>query len=160
VSSASQNFALSSCLKPSRYMRKAYQQHNIPPSFMKFVQRIHKLFLQGKGITKNVTLGCPYCLKQPSGLQQKTNNPKFYIRGTVHHNSTLKKSNDIQQYADIYLPLNYSTCFGRPSRPSSGVHKTVDAAFGTDHNNHNIRGSSSPDIMICNKSCNYSFMYS
>jgi len=39
----------------------------------------------------------------------------------------------MQQYADIYLPLNHSTCFGRPSRPSSGVHKTVVAAFGTDH---------------------------
>jgi len=30
----------------------------------------------------------------------------------------------MQQYADIYLLLNYCTCFGRPSRPSSGVHKT------------------------------------
>jgi len=39
----------------------------------------------------------------------------------------------MQQYADIYLLLNYSTCFGRPSHPSSGVHKTVVAASGTDH---------------------------
>jgi len=39
----------------------------------------------------------------------------------------------MQQYADIYLLPNYSTCFGRPSRPSSGVHKTVVAASGTDH---------------------------
>jgi len=39
----------------------------------------------------------------------------------------------MQQYADIYLLLNYSTCFGRPSRPSSGVLKTVVAASGTDH---------------------------
>ena len=39
----------------------------------------------------------------------------------------------MQQYADIYLLLNYSTCFGRPSRPSSGVHKTIVAASGTDH---------------------------
>jgi len=44
----------------------------------------------------------------------------------------LKKSNEIQLYADIYLLLNYSTCFWRPSRPSSGVHKTVVAASGTD----------------------------
>ena len=29
--------------------------------------------------------------------------------------------------------LNYSTCFGRPSYPSSGVHKTVVAASGADH---------------------------
>jgi len=33
----------------------------------------------------------------------------------------------------IYLLLNYYTCFGRPSRPSSGVQKTVVAAPGTDH---------------------------
>jgi len=36
-------------------------------------------------------------------------------------------------YSDIYLLLTYSTCFGRPSRPSSGVHTTVVAASGTDH---------------------------
>jgi len=57
----------------------------------------------------------------------------FYIRGSVHRNSRLKKSNEMQQYADIYLLLNYSTYFGRPLRPSSGVHKTVVAASGTVH---------------------------
>ena len=51
----------------------------------------------------------------------------------MHRNSGLKKSNEMQQYADIYLLLNYSTCFGRPSRPSSGVHKNVVVASGTDH---------------------------
>jgi len=50
----------------------------------------------------------------------------------MHRNSRLKKSKNVQQYADIYLLLNYSTCFGHPSRPSSGVHKTVVAACGTD----------------------------
>ena len=45
----------------------------------------------------------------------------------------LKKSNDMQQYADIYLLLNYCACFMCPSRPSSGVHKTVVAASGTVH---------------------------
>ena len=44
----------------------------------------------------------------------------------------LNKSNKLQQYADIYLLLNYSTCFGRPSSPSSGVHKTVIAVSGTE----------------------------
>ena len=39
----------------------------------------------------------------------------------------------MQQYADIYLLLNYSTCFGRPSRPSSEVYKTLVAASDTDH---------------------------
>jgi len=47
--------------------------------------------------------------------------------------SWLKKYEKKQQYADIYLLLNYSTCFGRPSFPSSGVHITVIAASGTDH---------------------------
>jgi len=37
----------------------------------------------------------------------------------------------MKQYADIYLLLNYSACFGRPSRPLSGVHKTVVAASDT-----------------------------
>jgi len=45
---------------------------------------------------------------------------------------TLKESNKMQQYADIYWLLHYSTCFGRPSRPS-WIHKTVVAASGTDH---------------------------
>jgi len=30
----------------------------------------------------------------------------FYIHGYVHRNSRLKKSNEMQQYADIYLLLN------------------------------------------------------
>jgi len=37
----------------------------------------------------------------------------------------------MQQYAGIYLLQNHSTFFGCPSHPSSGVHKTVTAAFGT-----------------------------
>ena len=45
----------------------------------------------------------------------------------------MKKSNEMQQYEDIYLLLNYSTYFGRPSHPSSEVHKTVVAASGKDH---------------------------
>jgi len=39
----------------------------------------------------------------------------------------------MQQYAGIYLLQNYSTDFGCPSHPSSGVHKTVTAASGTGH---------------------------
>jgi len=57
---------------------------------------------------------------------------KFYICCSAHRNSRLKKSNKMQQYADMYLLLNYSTCFGRPSLPSSRVHETVVAASGTD----------------------------
>ena len=39
----------------------------------------------------------------------------------------------MQQYAGIHLLQNYSTCFGCPSHPSSGVQKIVTAASGTDH---------------------------
>ena len=88
----------------------------------------------------------------------------------------LKKSNKTQQYSDIYLLLNYSACFGCPSRPSSGVHKTVVAACGTDYTiweasffkHGQIRSPylvtfkepCSPDRMICTRGCNYSFVYS
>jgi len=39
----------------------------------------------------------------------------------------------MQQYVDIYLLQNHSTCFGSPSHPLSGVYKTVTAASGTGH---------------------------
>jgi len=45
----------------------------------------------------------------------------------------LIRSNEMQQYAGVYLLQNYSTCFGRLSHPSSGVHQTVTAASGTGH---------------------------
>ena len=45
--------------------------------------------------------------------QRYINKYKFYVRGSVHRNFRLKKSNEMQQYADIYLLLSYSTCFGR-----------------------------------------------
>ena len=45
----------------------------------------------------------------------------------------LISSNEMQQYAGVYLLQNYSTCFGCLSHPSSGVHETVTAASGTSH---------------------------
>jgi len=39
----------------------------------------------------------------------------------------------MQQYAVVYLLQTYSTCFGCPSHPSSGVHKIVTAASGVGH---------------------------
>jgi len=70
----------------------------------------------------------------------------------------------MQQYADIYLLLNYSTCFGRPSRPSLGVHKTVVAASGEQASSNvspylvTFEEACSPDSMTCTRGCNYSFM--
>jgi len=57
----------------------------------------------------------------------------FYIHGSIYRNSILIRSNKMQQYAGIYLLQNHSTCFGHPSHPSSGVHKTVTAASGMGH---------------------------
>ena len=89
---------------------------------------------------------------------------EFYIRGSVHRNSKLMKSNKIQQHADIHLLQNHSTYFGWLPHPSSGVHKTVVAASGTDHT---IWGASffkrdqiSPYLVLRTRSCNYSFTYS
>ena len=96
---------------------------------------------------------------------------KFKRSITAKHSSfRLKKSNEMQQCADIYLLLNYATCFGRPSRPSSGVHKTAVVASGTYHNIWGVgffkrpylvtfEEACFPDSMICTRSCNYSFMY-
>jgi hypothetical protein len=58
-------------------------------------------------------------------------NLRFYIHGFVHRDSILIRSNEMQQYAGVYLLENYSTCFGCLSHPSSGVHQTVNAASGT-----------------------------
>jgi len=49
---------------------------------------------------------------------------------------TLSNINKIQQDATVCRYLftpDYSTCFGCPSHPSSGVHKTLTAASGTGH---------------------------
>ena len=46
----------------------------------------------------------------------------FYIHGSVHRDSILIRSNEMQQYAGVYLLQNYSTRFGCLSHPSSGVH--------------------------------------
>ena len=43
------------------------------------------------------------------------------------------KSNEMQQYAGVYLLQNYSTCFGCLSHPSSGVSQNVTADSGTGH---------------------------
>jgi len=59
---------------------------------------------------------------------------KFYIHGSVHRNSYINK---IQQDATVcrylFTAISLSTCFGCPSHPSSGEHKTVTAASGTGH---------------------------
>jgi len=57
----------------------------------------------------------------------------FYIHGSVHRNSILIRSNEMQQFAGVYLLQNYSTYFGCLSHLSSGVHKSVTAASGIGH---------------------------
>ena len=41
----------------------------------------------------------------------------------------------MQQYAGVYVLQIYSTYFGCPTHPSSGVNETVNAASGTGHSN-------------------------
>ena len=72
-------------------------------------------------------------LPQYLSTQKKNTVTQFYIHGFVHRDSILIRSNKMQQYAGIYLLQIYSTCFGCPSNPSSGVHETVIAASGTGH---------------------------
>ena len=89
-------------------------------------------------LPKSVTL-LPYTsnfCNCPQGMfrfQKRNRQCYFCIHGSVHRDSVLVRSNEIQQYAGIYLLQNYSTCFGRVSHPSSGVHQTVTAAYGTGH---------------------------
>ena len=55
------------------------------------------------------------------------------LQARINITYILIRSNKMQQYAGIYLLEDYSTCFGCPSLPSSGVHKNVTAASGTGH---------------------------
>ena len=57
----------------------------------------------------------------------------FYSHASVHRDSILIRSNEMQQYAGIYLLQNYCTCFGCLSHPSSEIHQIVTAASGTGH---------------------------
>ena len=57
----------------------------------------------------------------------------IYIHSSVHRDSILIRSKEMQQHADVYLLQNYTTCFGCLSHPSSGVHQTVTAASRTGH---------------------------
>jgi len=84
----------------------------------------------------------------------------FYIRDSVHRKSRLKKSNKMQQYVDIYLLLNYCTCFGRASRPSSGINKTAVAASGIEHTMWGANFFKRDQIRMCTRGCNYSLMHS
>jgi hypothetical protein len=61
----------------------------------------------------------------------RKNEVKISVVGTIV--KKLIRSNKMQQYAGIYLLQNHSICFGCPSHPSSGVHKTVTTASGTGH---------------------------
>ena len=57
----------------------------------------------------------------------------FYIHGSMHRDSLLLRSNEMQEYAGVYLLQHDSTCFECLSHPSSGEHQTVTAASGTGH---------------------------
>jgi len=60
----------------------------------------------------------------------------------------LMKSNKMQQYADIDLLQNHSTCIGCLPHPSSGVHKTVTAASGSSSFSSSSFSSSSSALQL------------
>jgi len=144
--------------------------------FYKYWSLVYICHLDG---TVHLYKHCPL-LRYPStvskGDASERNKLFFYICSSMHCKSSLKKSNKMQQDADIYLLLNYSTCFGRPSCLSSGVHKSVVAASGTGHTvweasffkRDQIRTyylvtfeeACSPDSMTCTRGCNCGFLYS
>ena len=79
-------------------------------------------------VLRNTCAYLPDCTV-PEGSQLRF----FYNHGSMHRDSILISSNEVQQYAGVYLLQNYSTCFGCLSHPSSGVHQTVTVASGTGH---------------------------
>jgi len=76
---------------------------------------------------------CTHCSETLRVRKQTTLVKEFYIHGSVHRDSILINSNEMQQYAGVYLLQIYSTYFGCLSHPSSGLHQIVTAASGTDH---------------------------
>jgi hypothetical protein len=58
---------------------------------------------------------------------------RYSTKFQEHPIQILIRSNKMQHFAGIYLLQSHSTCFGCPSHPSSGIHKTVTAASGTGH---------------------------
>jgi len=67
----------------------------------------------------------------------------------------------MQLYAgNLFTAKSLSTCFGCPSHPSSGVHKTVTAASGTGPNLATLEEGCCSDTMTGTRGCSYSFMYS
>ena len=74
------------------------------------------------------------CISVVVCYKQRVYRPAQLTPGAKRNTTVLVE--EIQQDAAVcryLLLLNYSTYFGRPSRPSSGIHKTVVAASGTDH---------------------------
>jgi len=118
--------------------------------------RLSGAFCQsGNGATVSATTSLQSFVKNTSGVFRT----ELGILCSISIN-VLKKSNKMQQYADIYLLQNYCTCFGRPSRPLSGVHKTLVADLLKRDQIRTSEEARSPDSTICTRGCNYSFMYS
>ena len=122
---------------PSRWSGRAIPgQKNVQLIYFAFYRCEHgasayndvSSFLLRENITTNPS-NTVICIRM-CGLRMSTKN---YIHGSVHRNSILIISNKMQQYAGTYLLQNHSTCFGCPSHPSSGLHKTVTTASDTGH---------------------------
>ena len=80
-----------------------------------------------------VRIGYGHCRTFRMGVNEILFASEFYIPDSVHRDSSLIRTKEMQHYAGVYLLQNYSACFGCLSHPSSGVHQTVTAASGTVH---------------------------
>ena len=62
--------------------------------------------------------------QEKSWMSKKSDKPTDYI-------NKIQQDAKVRRY--LFTAKSLSTCFGCPSHPSSGVHKTVTAASGTGH---------------------------
>ena len=84
-------------------------------------------------LNTNILLNISYCGVCSIVRQYDGSSRLHFPLHVISFPNILIRSNEMQQYAGVYLLQNYSTCFGCLSHPSSGVHQTVTASSGTDH---------------------------
>ena len=93
---------------------------------------LQKLYVTHTDTSLKCTPSLSHIHHSSSYCKIQNTNFKFYFHISVHRDSSIFiRSNEMQQYAGIYLLKNYSTCFGCLSHPSSGIYQNVHAASDT-----------------------------
>ena len=167
---------MKTCLTANGYRDRAVWISK--PNYVKFsfVGLDEEWSLQNKvGYTRRIARShvgrrCPHKETWRSTLMKCAHVLQMRVAPESSRSYILIRSNKMQQYTGIYLLQNHSTCFGCPSHPSSGVHKTITAASGTGHSiwattflqrgEATLEEGCCSDTMTCTRGCSYSFMYS